>query len=53
MTWLPAPDGVLAFDCGGVACVANLSARPVELPPHTAVLLASAPLAAAVRRAPC
>ena len=44
MTWLPAPDGVLAFDRGGVACVANLSPTPVELPPHTAILLASAPL---------
>jgi len=44
MTWLPAPDGVLAFDRGGVACVANLAHHPVELPPHTAVLLTSAPL---------
>jgi alpha-glucosidase len=45
MTWLPAPDGVLAFDRGSVACVANLAHHPVELPPHTAVLLTSAPLA--------
>ena len=44
MTWLSAPGGVLAFDRGGVACVANLSPRPVELLHHTAVLLASAPL---------
>jgi alpha-glucosidase len=44
MTWRPAPAGVLAFDRGGVTCVANLSPRPVELPGHTAVLLASAPL---------
>jgi alpha-glucosidase len=44
MTWLPAPDGVLAFDRGGVACVANISPAPVELPPHTEILLASAPL---------
>ncbi len=44
MTWLSAPDGVLAFDRGGVACVANLASGPVELPPHTAVLLASGPL---------
>jgi alpha-glucosidase len=44
MTWRPAPAEVLAFDRGGVTCVANLSPRPVELPPHTAVLLASAPL---------
>ena len=49
-----APDGVLAFDRvpsaagpggpGGVRCVANLSAGPVELPPHDAVLLSSGPL---------
>ncbi len=45
MTWLSAPDGVLAFDRGGVACVANLASGPVQLPPHTAVLLTSAPLA--------
>jgi alpha-glucosidase len=45
MTWRPAPAGVLAFDRGGVTCVANLSPRPVGLPSHTAVLLASAPLA--------
>jgi alpha-glucosidase len=44
MAWPPAPDGVLAFDRGGVACVANLSARPVKLPRHTAILLASGPL---------
>jgi alpha-glucosidase len=55
MTWLPAGDGVLAFDRvpsaprpggpgGGVRCVANLSAGPVELPPHDAVLLTSGPL---------
>jgi alpha-glucosidase len=37
---------VLAFDRGDVACVANLSPSPVELPPHTAVLLASGPLPA-------
>ena len=59
MTWLPVADGgVLAFDRvpsapgtsggdadGGVRCVANLSAGPVELPPHAAVLLTSGPLA--------
>jgi alpha-glucosidase len=46
MTWRSAPAGVLAFDRGDVACVANLSPVPVELPPHTEVLLASAPLPA-------
>jgi alpha-glucosidase len=53
MTWRPAPDGVLAFDRGdpgnggtsaALRCVANLSPVPVGLPPHTQVLLASAPL---------
>ena len=47
MTWLPAPGGVLAFDRGGVACVANLSPAPVELPqedPRPRVLLASGPV---------
>jgi len=44
LTWLPAPDGVLAFGRGGVACVANLSAGPVELP-RGEVLLASGSLA--------
>jgi alpha-glucosidase len=55
MTWLPAPggtaeagraSGVLAFDRGtGVRCVSNLSSAPIDLPGHTAVLLASGPLA--------
>jgi alpha-glucosidase len=55
LTWQPAPDGVLAFDRGTsagdprdldtcVRCVANLSAGPVGLPPHSSVLLASGPL---------
>jgi alpha-glucosidase len=44
LSWLPAPDRVLAFDRGGVLCVANLSAAPVELPAHTEILLASGPL---------
>jgi alpha-glucosidase len=44
ITWLPAPEGVLAFDRGGnVRCVANLSSAPVDLPDHTAVILASGP----------
>jgi alpha-glucosidase len=46
LAWRPAPDGVLAFDRGTrVACLANLSAAAVGLPPHTGVLLASGPLA--------
>ena len=43
MTWLPAPGGVLAFDRGGVACVAKLSPAPVELPAGE-ILLASGPV---------
>jgi alpha-glucosidase len=43
MTWLPAPGGVLAFDRGGIACVANLSSAPVELP-QGEILLASGPV---------
>jgi alpha-glucosidase len=43
--WLDAPDGVLAFARGErFACVLNLSAEAIELPPHDAVLLASVPL---------
>jgi alpha-glucosidase len=44
MTWLDAPDAVLAFDRGGIRCVANLSPRPVGLPAHAELLLASGPL---------
>ena len=45
MAWLPAADDVLTFDRGTrVRCIANLSAGPVGLPPHTAVLLASGSL---------
>jgi alpha-glucosidase len=43
MTWLPAPAGALAFDRGGVICVANLSPAPVELPAGE-ILLASGPV---------
>jgi alpha-glucosidase len=46
LTWLDAPDGVLAFSRpGGFGCVVNISAEPAALPPHTAVLLVSGPLA--------
>jgi alpha-glucosidase len=45
LDWLPAPDGVLAFRRGeDFVCVVNLSAGPVPLPEHEAVLLASGPL---------
>jgi alpha-glucosidase len=58
MTWVPSPDGVLAFDrlpraadpagetAGSecVRCIANISSEPVPFPPHATVLLASGPL---------
>jgi alpha-glucosidase len=51
MTWVPSPEGVLAFDrppgaAGGpcVRCIANISGEPVPFPDRAAVLLASGPL---------
>jgi alpha-glucosidase len=44
LTWLPAPDGVLAFTRAGALCVVNLGDTPAELPAHTELLLGSAPL---------
>ena len=45
LRWLDAPSGVLAFARGErFACVLNLSAAAIELPPHDAILLASGPL---------
>ncbi|MEU5562894.1 glycoside hydrolase family 13 protein [Micromonospora musae] len=45
MTWLPAPDGVLAYRRStGFTCLVNLSGAAVPLPPHTDRLLASGPL---------
>ncbi|MER7416839.1 alpha-amylase family glycosyl hydrolase [Micromonospora peucetia] len=45
MTWLPAPDGVLAHHRRpGFTCLVNLSDVAVPLPPHTERLLASGPL---------
>ncbi len=45
MTWLDAPEGVLAFSREpGFVCVVNLSADPYEPPAHSALLLASGPL---------
>ncbi|MET7396581.1 glycoside hydrolase family 13 protein [Dactylosporangium sp. NPDC005572] len=45
MTWSDSPEDVLAFTRpGGFACIVNLAAHPVALPPHAAVLLASGPL---------
>ena len=54
MTWVPSPDGVLAFDRAAdaadgadgacVRCIANMSGAPVPFPPDAALLLASGPL---------
>ncbi|MCF1598042.1 glycoside hydrolase family 13 protein [Streptomyces muensis] len=45
LTWLDAPEGVLAFGRDpGFVCVVNLSAEPYPLPAHTSVLLASGPV---------
>ncbi|MGO4300046.1 glycoside hydrolase family 13 protein [Leifsonia sp. RAF41] len=45
LTWLDAPDGVLAFARGAAFVSAtNLSAVPVPLPEHQAILLSSSPL---------
>jgi alpha-glucosidase len=45
MTWLDAPEGVLAFSRDpGFVCVVNLSAEPYELPAHSELLLAGGPL---------
>ncbi|MEW2332125.1 glycoside hydrolase family 13 protein [Micromonospora chersina] len=45
LTWLPAPDQVLAFARdSGFACLVNLSAVAVPLPAHERLLLASGPL---------
>ncbi|ADL46524.1 glycoside hydrolase family 13 protein [Micromonospora aurantiaca (nom. illeg.)] len=45
LTWLPAPDGVLAFVREpGFTCLVNLGDAVVPLPAHDRLLLASGPL---------
>ncbi|WP_435587529.1 glycoside hydrolase family 13 protein [Micromonospora aurantiaca (nom. illeg.)] len=45
LTWLPAPDGVLAFAREpGLTCLVNLGDAAVGLPAHDRLLLASGPL---------
>ncbi|MFD7401566.1 glycoside hydrolase family 13 protein [Streptomyces sp. NPDC059866] len=45
LTWLPAPEGVLAFSrADGATCVVNLADPPADLPAHTELLLGSGPL---------
>lgn len=50
LSWVASAPDVLHFARNpGFACVVNLSASPVSLPPHRRVLLASAPLGAGDR----
>ncbi|WP_112244601.1 glycoside hydrolase family 13 protein [Kribbella monticola] len=45
LTWLDADPGVLLFARdSGLKCITNLSPAPVDLPPHTDLLLTSNPL---------
>jgi alpha-glucosidase len=45
LTWLEIGEGVLAFRRpGDFGCVVNVSAQPVPLPPHDAILLTSGEL---------
>jgi alpha-glucosidase len=45
LTWLPAPDGVLAFlRAEGAMCVVNFAPTPADLPAHSRLLLSSGPL---------
>lgn len=45
LTWLAAPDGVLALGrAPGFVCVVNLSAETHPLPEHTSLLLSSGPV---------
>jgi alpha-glucosidase len=45
LSWLDAPDGVLAFGRGaGFRCLLNLSGAAVALPAHGGVLISSGPL---------
>ncbi|HVV21528.1 MAG TPA: glycoside hydrolase family 13 protein [Pseudonocardiaceae bacterium] len=44
LRWLPAPDGVLAFDRGGVRCTVNFTDSPVSLDAPGELLLASGPV---------
>ncbi|MFE6304565.1 alpha-amylase family glycosyl hydrolase [Nocardiopsis sp. NPDC057823] len=44
MRWLEAPEEVLAFARGDVACVVNLGGDPADLPAHRGVLVAGGPL---------
>jgi alpha-glucosidase len=45
LRWLPSAPEVVLFSRGAdFACMANLSATPIELPAHRGVLLSSLPI---------
>ncbi|NBE98740.1 glycoside hydrolase family 13 protein [Nonomuraea sp. KC401] len=44
LEWLKSPEGVLFFTRGPLICALNCGNRPVRLPEHDEVLLASGPL---------
>ncbi|MFD7241571.1 glycoside hydrolase family 13 protein [Streptomyces massasporeus] len=44
LTWLPAPDGVLAFRREAAICLVNLGDTPADLPAPSELLLTSGPL---------
>jgi len=47
MRWMPSDEAVLDFVRGeSLRCITNLSASPIELPPHAAILVQSADLVA-------
>ena len=47
MRWMPSDEAVLDFARGeSLRCITNLSASPIELPPHAAILVQSADLVA-------
>ncbi|UNO42450.1 glycoside hydrolase family 13 protein [Streptomyces sp. MST-110588] len=47
MTWVPAPEGVLAFTRRGVLCTLNTLSHPVEIPLPGRPLLSSEPVTTA------
>ncbi|MER6997864.1 DUF3459 domain-containing protein, partial [Streptomyces sp. NPDC000410] len=44
VTWLDAPDGVLALARDGFVCTTNTTGEPVRIPAPGDVLLASSPV---------
>jgi alpha-glucosidase len=44
LTWRESQPGVLAFNRESLTNITNLSAEPIDLPPHQELLLTSSPL---------